>query len=124
MDYDHNAPSVEHLQNTHKNLYDTVRKAQPDLPIIIVSKPDFDSNPKANAERRDVIFATYTAAVNAGDKKVWFVDGESLFGQYTVLNDRRACTVDGCHPTDLGFTLMADAIERVMTRAFHDGEVL
>ena len=106
LDYDHNAPSVEHLQNTHKRFFQIIREKQPDLPIIIVTKPDFDSNPTVNAQRRSVIFETYADAVKNGDKKVWFVDGETLFGHH----DRRACTVDGCHPNDLGFYRMAETI--------------
>ena len=106
LDYDHNAPSVEHLQNTHKRFFQIIREKQPNLPIIIVTKPDFDSNPTVNAQRRSVIFETYTDAVKNGDKKVWFVDGETLFGHH----DRRACTVDGCHPNDLGFYRMAETL--------------
>jgi len=117
LDYDHNAPSIEHLENTHKKFFSIIREAQPDLPVIFVSKPDFDPSPEANAKRRDVIFKTYSEAVAAGDKKVWFVDGESLFGPYETLNDRRACTVDGCHPNDLGFWRMADTIYPVLEEA-------
>ena len=42
----------------------------------------------------------------AGDQNVYFIDGYSLFGgEY-----RDSCTVDGCHPNDLGFCRMADTI--------------
>ena len=117
MDYDHNAPSIEHLENTHKRFFEIIREAQPELPIIFVSKPDFDPSPKVNADRRAVIYKTYSEAVAAGDKKVWFVDGETMFGPYEKLNDRRACTVDGCHPNDLGFYRMADTIYPVLKEA-------
>lgn len=39
VDYDFNATSVEHLNNTHYNFYKAVRDANPDIPIIIVSAP-------------------------------------------------------------------------------------
>jgi len=117
LDYDHNAPNIEHLKNTHKAFFDTVRKAQPKLPIIIMTKPDFDSNPEGNAERRSVIYETYKAAKDSGDENVYFIDGESFFGDYTLFNDRRACTVDGCHPNDLGFRRMAETIYPVLKKA-------
>lgn len=113
MDYDHNAPSVEHLRQTHEPFFRIVREAQPDLPILIVSKPDFDGNPAVNAQRREVIRQTYLNALSRGDRRVWFVDGERLFGQ----QERFDCTVDGCHPTDLGFRRMADALEPVLREA-------
>ncbi len=117
LDYDHNAPDVEHLAATHSKFFNIVREAQPELPIVIVSMPDFDVLPSDRIRRREIIKNTFFEAVRAGDKKVWFVDGESLFGTYDTLNDRRACTVDGCHPNDLGFYRMADVIRPVLTEA-------
>ncbi len=117
LDYDHNAPNVEHLRDTHENFFRIIREAQPELPIIFVSKPDFDKDPTDGTRHRDVIRETYTNAVKNGDKKVWFVDGESMFGPYTKFNDRRACTVDGCHPNDLGFYRMAQAIRPALEEA-------
>ena len=110
LDYDHNAPSEEHLLRTHEPFFRTIREAQPDLPIVIVSKPDFDTNPVINAARRDIIRATYDHAVASGDRHVAFVDGETLFG----TSDRDLCTVDGTHPNDLGFCRMAAALEPVL----------
>ena len=40
--------------------------------------------------------------VGGNGKFVYFVDGETLFGPV----HRDACTVDGCHPNDLGFYRM------------------
>jgi len=113
MDYDHNAPTVEHLQNTHEPLYRAIRAAHPTLPIVFVSAPDttryiHGENPK-NA-RRAVIYATYQKALAEGDRYVRFIDGDSLFeGAHHDL-----CTVDGCHPNDAGFIRMADRIGHVV----------
>ena len=115
LDYDHNAYALGHLAKTHKPFFDYIRKARPELPIIIVTRPDFDRNPEVNKQRRAVIYSTYMYAKNAGDDKVWFVDGEKLFdeeGRHVV--DRLACTVDGCHPNDLGFYRMAKTIYPVL----------
>ena len=111
LDYDHNAPTVEHLQNTHYNFYETVRKAQPLLPILMMSKPDFEGNPtsaarQTNILRRAVIQSTWEKARKNGDQNVYFLDGETFFD----TKDRDLCTSDLTHPNDLGFYRMAQAI--------------
>jgi hypothetical protein len=113
-DYDHNAPDAEYLCATHGRLYETIRRRQPDLPYVIISKPDFDSDPAENRKRREIIYSTYRGAVENGDSRVYFIDGERLFGTC----DRGACTVDGCHPNDLGFYRMAEVIGSVLARIF------
>jgi lysophospholipase L1-like esterase len=112
-DYDHNAPNVKHLADTHAPFFRTIRQARPELPIIMVSRPDFDSNPAEGRVRREIIRTTYEQAKANGDKHVFFVDGETLFGEH----DRDACTVDGCHPNDLGFMRMAQTIRPTLAKA-------
>lgn len=111
MDYDHNAPSVQYLEMTHEKLYKAVREQQPQLPILLISKPDVDKDPADAAARFAVIEATYKNAVAAGDKNVYLINGTDLFAG----PDRNECTVDGCHPTDLGFYRMATVIRPVLT---------
>lgn len=94
-DYDHNAPTAEHLENTHYKMYQKIREKHPDIPYIIVSKPDYAWDIK----RRCVIMKSYIRAINSGDRNVYFVDGASLLAG----DEWDACTVDGCHPNDLGF---------------------
>lgn len=106
MDYDYNAPSVEHLENTHYPFYKRLRDALPNTPIIFISLPDFYNNVKVSEERRAVIYNTYLKSVEQGDKLTSFIDGETLFGK----EDYDACTVDGTHPNDLGFYRMAKVI--------------
>ena len=110
MDYDHNAPDAAHLEATQERFFRIVREAQPDLPIALISKPDFDIDPEGNAARRAVIRRTYEHALAAGDARVRFIDGETLFG----TTERRDCLVDGTHPNDLGFRRMANAITPVL----------
>lgn len=104
-DYDHNAPNAEHLKATHYRLYETFRSKQKETPILFLTKPDVrrDVNGKA---RRDVIYNTYKTAKSAGDKNVYFLDGKTFFGD----KDSELCTIDGCHPNDLGFYKMAKKI--------------
>ncbi|MGI6166736.1 MAG: SGNH/GDSL hydrolase family protein [Eubacteriales bacterium] len=111
-DYDHNAPDAEFLRATHQNVYDIFRKKQPDTPFIMISRPNVATNPKQFAERRDVIIDTFRHALSLGDKNVYYIDGETFFlGKY-----ENECTMDGVHPNDLGFTLMADGIESTIRR--------
>lgn len=116
IDYDYNAPTVQHLKDTHYPLYQTLRNAHKDTPIVFISKPDFNSKhafiemKEENVLRREVIFDTYTKAKAEGDKNVYFIDGESLFANV----DYDACTVDGCHPNDLGFYQIAQVVYPVL----------
>lgn len=104
-DYDHNAPNVEHLKATHEKMFLTIRKANPTLPIIMVSRPQNNLDCEEYT-RRAVIMQTYLNAKNAGDNNVYFVDGSVFFDIFGGDN----CTVDNCHPNDLGFMCMATSI--------------
>ena len=77
MDYDHNAPDIDHLEKTHFRFYQIIRQAKPNLPILMISKPDFDNVAEENVRRRDIVLKSYLKARAAGDKNLWFVDGES-----------------------------------------------
>ncbi len=113
-DYDHNAPAPEYLRATHQKMYDKIRAAKPDVPYIMISRPDFDCSYDENILRRDVIIDTYRHARANGDKNVYYIDGASVFrGRYSEM-----CTADHVHPNDLGFALMADAVEAELARAF------
>lgn len=113
-DYDHNAPSSEHLKNTHYKLYETIRAVHPDIPYIMVTKPDFKYN-DGDFERRAVIMESYLKARRNGDKNVYFVDGSDFFmGDEAFLDN----TVDTCHPTDDGFRRMAESIGTLMDNVF------
>ena len=111
-DYDHNAPNAEHLEKTHERFFKRVREAHPDMPVIMMSKPDFDSHPEDSIARREVIRRTYTGAIAAGDRNVYFLDGETFFGGV----GRDMCTMDGCHPNDLGFYRMAEHVYALLAK--------
>lgn len=104
-DYDYNAPSAEHLAATHYKGYKKVRDAHPDIPIIMASCPNFSNPLRDGKARRDIIASTYERALSDGDKNVYFVDGEKEFA--TFFDDGK--TVDGTHPNDVGFEIMAKA---------------
>lgn len=103
MDYDHNAPDVAHLERTHLPFVKAVLEQQPQLAILFATKPDFrNGNIEENAKRRNVVRSTYETLRNQGARCA-FIDGETFFDG--ELYD--SCTVDGCHPNDLGFYRMA-----------------
>lgn len=109
MDYDHNAPTPEYLEETHYKMYRRFRDARPDVPIVMASMPKVTATVNS-VRRRAVILDTIAKAKAAGDENVYFVDGKemmAMFGDDGGL-------VDDCHPNDLGFLCMARAFGEVI----------
>lgn len=111
-DYDYNAPDTDYLRATHYRGYRIVRDAHPDMPIIMMSCPNYDRIGYDAPERRDIIAESYARALADGDKNVYFVDGREHFATFNA----DGCTVDGCHPNDLGFYRMAEAVGSVLEK--------
>ncbi|MBR2906713.1 MAG: hypothetical protein IKC26_01550 [Clostridia bacterium] len=119
LDYDHNAPSLAHLRDTHYTVYKRVRDTHPDIPILMLSRPDFHTysgkgvlRTNDSIRRRDIVIDTFRKARAEGDTRVFFIDGESFFAG----PDECECTVDGVHPSDIGMLKMADTVHRTMVR--------
>ena len=108
-DFDHNRSSAEKLESAHFNVYQTIRKNHPDIPFYMISRPDFRFN-KMDFDRRAVIMESYLRAWRGGDENVYFIDGSAFFNTPDLLD----CTVDGGHPSDVGFAYMANAIGTVL----------
>lgn len=66
---------------------------------------------KDEKTRLEIIKRTYENAIAKGDKNVYFIDGKAL-----MKNTDNDCTVDGCHPNDLGFHAMAKALIPVIKK--------
>ena len=71
------------------------------------------------AARRRAVYETYENALKRGDRNVMFIDGGMVFTEALNLTaPADSCTVDGCHPNDLGFACMAkvygDAIKNML----------
>ena len=113
MDYDHNAPSIEHLKNTHERFFNIIRSKKPLLPIVLLTKPNFRKWRQSDYQRRDIIKDTYLNARKNKDNNVYFVDGECYFGYDSSRYD---CTIDGLHPNDIGMMKMANVIIPVLKR--------
>ncbi len=111
-DYDHNAPSVEHLEKTHEKLFKRFRESQPDTPVIMIASADVAHGKDNHILRKEIIRKTYENALAAGDQNVWHIDGDTVYQGVGI----DYCTVDGCHPNDLGFWCMANSIGAVIEK--------
>lgn len=118
-DYDHNAPTPEYLEKTHEHFFKIIREKHPDLPVIFISRA-IECDLPATVKRREVIYKTYQNALQNGDKNVYFLNGKEIYTD----EDRDACTVDGCHPNDLGFYRMGKAICPIVEKALKNANIL
>ena len=109
-DYDHNAPNVEHLRNTHEKMFKRIRQNNPDIPIVMMSRPKFYLT-EEEEERLSIIKTTYHNALENGDKNVFLIDGKKLMEIAGVEG-----IVDDGHPTDFGFVSMAKAVGDVLEK--------
>ena len=115
MEFDHNAPSPEFLAARHEPFFRRYRSRRPETPVLLMSRCDFNGSGEDRL-RREIVQRTWLNAVDNGDRKVDFLDGETLFaGPW-----REECTFDCCHPNDFGAVLMAeriaDRLERLLAR--------
>ena len=115
-DYDHNAPTPEYLEATHYKMYERIREAQPNIPYVMITRPDFHKNENkttASVLRRKVVLDSFHKAyVENGDRNVYFIDGEGFFNNEYF----DCCVVDDTHPSDYGMVCMADTIGSVLKR--------
>lgn len=121
MDYDENSP-IEDLEFTHRRLYDMVREKHPKVPIIMNSRRALKLTPSQQAEtwaRRDIILGNLQRAKDMGDNRVFFLDSREIFKDYGENN----CFVDGAHPTDLGFWLIAQAMKPIVKHCLELSEL-
>lgn len=94
-----------------------LRAAQPTTPIVLVEHVEYANGRFVEARRERYaadnarLREVYAQLVKAGQRKLFAAPAAKLLG-----TDGEA-TVDGTHPTDLGFLRMADAIEPVLRRA-------
>ena len=108
LDYEANAGQGR-LEDTLGEFLDVLRDAHPTVPILVVSRIRFARESfcgDAVAERlkwRDFQRHTVDRRRAAGDGRIFFLDGSELLPGENFDE----CTVDGAHPTDLGFWHMA-----------------
>jgi hypothetical protein len=116
LDYEANASANQQLQRTLGGFIDILREKHPETPILIVSRIRFagenfsESEARGRLERLDFQRRTVEAKRADGDGNIHFLDGSDLLGE-----DFEECTVDGVHPTDLGFWRLAEGLLPAVT---------
>jgi hypothetical protein len=99
------------------NLVKTVRKAHAATPIVLVEDRTManafllEATRQKQASDRAALRSVYDTLVAAGDHHLLYLPGDKL------LAADGEDTVDGSHPTDLGFVHQADAFEPVLRQA-------
>ena len=106
FDYDHNAKDIEFLEKTHLRALRKLRTAHPDIPFIVLSRPNRDPTQEIALQRAKLIEENCRILSAEGNAPVHFVDGQAIFRSH----DREMMTIDGTHPTDLGFHCIAQAL--------------
>ncbi|WP_127579774.1 SGNH/GDSL hydrolase family protein [Paenibacillus koleovorans] len=115
LDYEANSVSVEYYSQTLPEFVSIYREKHPTVPILIISKINYCYNHfqpsvvELNDIRRRLASELVEQRRAAGDRHIHFLDGAGLLGE-----DYEECTVDGSHPTDLGFWRMAERIAPVI----------
>lgn len=103
-------------------LVQKLRKAHPKTPIVLVEDRTYAnaflvaSSKKHNDESRAALKKAYDKLVAAGVTGLHYLPGDKL------LADDGEDTVDGSHPTDLGFVHQADAMQKVLEAALREGK--
>ncbi len=95
-------------------LVSRLRALRPDTPILLVEDRTFTNaflnqgRASHHAASRRALRAAYQELLSNGVQGLHYLEGHHLLG------DDSEATVDGSHPTDLGFVRMADVFEPVL----------
>lgn len=112
LDYEANSGGYEPFRETLPRALRILRNRHKQVPILLVSRIPYakeTSHPDARQARernRSMQAGLVEELRRDGDQKIHFLDGTMLLGR-----DFDECTVDGAHPTDLGFMRMARGLE-------------
>ena len=110
FDYDHNAKTPEFLEQTHLPALRKIRESHPDIPIILMSRPNRDGGEATVQKRIRVIENSYRTLKEEYPGPVHFINGQDILNS----RDSEMMTVDGTHPTDLGHYCIAEALREVI----------
>lgn len=124
LDYEANTSGLEQLQQTLPAFIAILRAAHPTVPILVATKIPFASENfnDTQAERlrnRDYQKSVVEDLRQRGDRHLHFLDVGALLGP-----DFAEGTVDGIHPTTLGFKLMADVFEPCLRELLFIGQAI
>jgi lysophospholipase L1-like esterase len=117
LDYEANSVSPELFQSTLPEFIRIYRSKHPEVPILMISQIRFARELfdrgllELRLKRKKIQMDIVKGFREQGDHKVYFYDGEHLLGA-----DFNECTVDGVHPTDLGFMRMAEQLAPILKK--------
>lgn len=117
LDYDANCHGLENLRRTLPEFIRILRGAHPGTPLLVISRIPAGSEhvqeyaAETRIERLEIQRDVVQGFREEGDERLFFQEGSVLLGE-----NWDECTVDGSHPTDLGFMRMADSLEPVFRR--------
>jgi lysophospholipase L1-like esterase len=115
LDYEANCDSADSLGKTLPKFIEVYRNVHQRVPVLVVSRPPyamerFDGElHKQRMEGKQLQRKIVEEFSKKGDSYIYFYDGEDLLG-----HNYEDCTVDGVHPTDLGFLRMAEKLEEAL----------
>jgi lysophospholipase L1-like esterase len=117
LDFMANNKNRDTLEKVYEPFVHTIRQKHPTTPIILVTRiyAARESSLVGGHEfieaKRDVIRNTYKKLISEGDQNLSLVEGYSLLGP-----NEGDGLVDGSHPNDLGFQLMADRLAPIIAK--------
>ena len=123
LDYEANGGATGDMKNNLEPFIDTLRNKSKTVPILVLSKIPFsvDAFNKKGMDHRKFYYDfqkdMVAKKIKEGDKHIYFLDGNNLFGNVDVDE----MTVDGYHPTDLGFYMMAKNLEKPIKNLLKNG---
>ena len=115
LDYEANV-TFAMLKETLIPFIEEIRKSYPEVPILVSSKIRMGVETHIEeAKSSERLLKNYqkkvVKAFRKTDANIYFVDGHKLLNPYTT-----EATVDGCHPTDLGFAMMSRQFTKVINK--------
>lgn len=117
LDYDANVSTASALGDSLADFVRTLRRSQPDTPIVVLSRPQrsterYDAKLRCRREDGERIIDTVVSELRStGVEGLHSFRGSELYGA-----DFPELTVDGVHPSDAGFLRIADALTPVICR--------
>jgi lysophospholipase L1-like esterase len=114
--------STEEVAAKAPDFLKTLRRARPGVPIVLVENiiyPDSVFVAKKRAEiqsKNAALKRVYQNLLRAGARNLHYIRADNLLG-----TDGEA-TIDGVHPTDVGFERMANAFEPILRRILRTGK--
>src|SRR5262245_48378317 len=106
--------SAEEVEKRTEPFVLALRKLRPQTPIVLVEDRSYANSSllpaaqKRNAESRAALRKAFLTMTYEGVASLHHLDGEKLLG------DDGEATVDGSHPTDLGFVRQSDAMQPLL----------